>query len=243
MWRCPKCGEQVDEEFDACWNCLTERGPDDPSVVPAQSAAVPGRDASPETAQASSGGAGTSGCLTRQEIAQLACRVVALWVFAIFLYEFYGVLALIVVQMATAREYGGGPRWTELLVSGIFPLGHLLVAGLLWAMSRWIARRMVGDDPSPVLHVSIRAEDLTAIAFAAVGVFIFVSAMKDLGGMIYLQTREPDAHIWQTPQWLAKFWGNATGLVLAIWLLMGGRSIVRFLRSFGGPERPDRDCE
>jgi len=25
MWRCPKCGEQIDPEFDACWNCGTGR--------------------------------------------------------------------------------------------------------------------------------------------------------------------------------------------------------------------------
>ncbi len=43
MWRCPKCGEQIDPKFNACWNCGTGRDgtlsadfraePDDP-VVP-----------------------------------------------------------------------------------------------------------------------------------------------------------------------------------------------------------------
>jgi ribosomal protein L37AE/L43A len=24
-WKCPKCGEEVEEQFDTCWNCGTER--------------------------------------------------------------------------------------------------------------------------------------------------------------------------------------------------------------------------
>lgn len=42
MWQCPKCGERIDPEFDACWNCGTDRDggpaadfrpePDDPAV-------------------------------------------------------------------------------------------------------------------------------------------------------------------------------------------------------------------
>ncbi|HET6249721.1 MAG TPA: DUF2007 domain-containing protein [Tepidisphaeraceae bacterium] len=24
-WKCPKCGEEVDEQFDVCWNCETEK--------------------------------------------------------------------------------------------------------------------------------------------------------------------------------------------------------------------------
>jgi len=32
MWKCSKCGEQVEAEFDACWNCGTsQNGREDPS--------------------------------------------------------------------------------------------------------------------------------------------------------------------------------------------------------------------
>jgi hypothetical protein len=24
-WTCPKCGEKIEPQFDACWNCSTER--------------------------------------------------------------------------------------------------------------------------------------------------------------------------------------------------------------------------
>jgi rubrerythrin len=27
-WKCPKCGEAVEEQFDTCWNCGTERPED-----------------------------------------------------------------------------------------------------------------------------------------------------------------------------------------------------------------------
>ena len=25
-WKCPKCGEEVEEQFGECWNCGTEKG-------------------------------------------------------------------------------------------------------------------------------------------------------------------------------------------------------------------------
>ena len=28
-WKCPKCGEEVEEQFDECWNCGTEKPADD----------------------------------------------------------------------------------------------------------------------------------------------------------------------------------------------------------------------
>jgi rubrerythrin len=27
-WKCPKCGEEVEDQFDECWNCGAERGDD-----------------------------------------------------------------------------------------------------------------------------------------------------------------------------------------------------------------------
>ncbi len=36
MWSCPECGEKVDETFDVCWGCGTDRdGSRDPSFVTA----------------------------------------------------------------------------------------------------------------------------------------------------------------------------------------------------------------
>lgn len=38
MWTCAKCGEQIEESFDSCWNCSTPRG-HRPSEVPGQQSA------------------------------------------------------------------------------------------------------------------------------------------------------------------------------------------------------------
>lgn len=32
-WKCPKCGELHEEEFDQCWNCLTSKPPN-PDIIP-----------------------------------------------------------------------------------------------------------------------------------------------------------------------------------------------------------------
>jgi hypothetical protein len=39
MWKCPSCGEDVEDEFSACWNC--QRGKDG-SPAPPAAAAEPG---------------------------------------------------------------------------------------------------------------------------------------------------------------------------------------------------------
>jgi hypothetical protein len=39
MWSCPKCGSEVEETFDVCWNCGTSRaGVEDPTFVTADAA-------------------------------------------------------------------------------------------------------------------------------------------------------------------------------------------------------------
>jgi hypothetical protein len=41
MWTCPKCGAEVDAEFQICWQCgTTEEGVEDPSFVPEIDAAL-----------------------------------------------------------------------------------------------------------------------------------------------------------------------------------------------------------
>lgn len=39
MWRCPKCGSKVDDEFEVCWACgTTPEGVEDPSFATADEA-------------------------------------------------------------------------------------------------------------------------------------------------------------------------------------------------------------
>ena len=30
MWACPKCGEQIEDQFEACWSCGTRQDGTDP---------------------------------------------------------------------------------------------------------------------------------------------------------------------------------------------------------------------
>jgi hypothetical protein len=52
MWRCPNCGESVDDKFDACWNCGTARDgtPDLDFHAEAGDPSVPDRGPDPEPA-------------------------------------------------------------------------------------------------------------------------------------------------------------------------------------------------
>jgi hypothetical protein len=51
MWTCSKCGEPIEPQFDACWNCGTSNtgveDPDFPSETPTVDEASARRDRSP----------------------------------------------------------------------------------------------------------------------------------------------------------------------------------------------------
>jgi len=49
MWHCPKCGEDHEDIFDACWNCGTEKSDQAPEHLELEHEApvAPGSDSMP----------------------------------------------------------------------------------------------------------------------------------------------------------------------------------------------------
>lgn len=249
-WTCSVCKEKVPDNFEACWNCGAtragekaadfEREPPDPSV--------PGRGAESDDAfdGSAAGGASRSseGRLTRADIAELACRVLALWVIA---QATLSLSALLLVAFTAMLGEDGGGRLPTALATGLLPVGELIVGILLWKGSRAFAERMVRDNRSPIIGTQLDTEALMVVGFAVVGIYAVWANVHDLLQMavqvIYLSREQgiEYASFWGNARWQADFWSTLGSLAFGLWLVFGSRGLARAVRRIRGVDQPSNE--
>jgi hypothetical protein len=245
MWHCSRCGETIPENFDVCWHCGGNRDgtsaedfqaePDDPSVPDpgAESAGAESHAAS----SAAGGDVGRSGCLTRLEIAELACKILAVWALA------QAALSITPLFLLLFLAFSDPGRAFAASFSAIIPVGEIIVGIFLWGYSRAIGRRMVRDDPMPVVSTDMDGEHLMSIAFAAIGIYAVWASSEDFfrkAVQILYTCREEGityADFWANDDWNASFFGTLGSLALGMWLLLGSRGIVRIVRRIQGKDQ------
>lgn len=169
--------------------------------------------------------------MTRHEIATLACKILALWSFAQSLLLSTGI---ILIMIAIVTEYTESARWSGLTAamgSGAIPLGMFGLGLFFWFGANRLASRMVSNDPTPVTHVDLTPEDCLGIALSAIGVFIMVPVVRDLGAtLVQISLDEFTlSQWWASASWQANLWSSIMGLGFAIWLIVGSRRIARFM--------------
>lgn len=234
MWRCSQCGEEVQDSFDLCWRCGTDRQgvrsdnfnpePDDADVP----------DPGPEPSDAGQGNSvanahAGSPCLTRLEIAELVCRVLALWLFAHVATAYLAVILLFLVafsELSTERLLAGG-------LSMFLPLGGLAFGVVLWKNAKRIGRCMVANDASPIVAASIGRQDILTLACTMIGLYAaWASAselIRELALVAYtLPYFDLDA-IMSDTAWRAKLTGHIGSFMIAMWLVLRSRWIVQRL--------------
>jgi hypothetical protein len=185
--------------------------------------------------------------MNRREIAALACRILALWLFT----QAATSLVTTIVEVVTlfniwdditrgANQSGISAPFGVLL--GMSPTLVMIAIGvLLWKKADSVASRMVSDDPAPVTSAQATREDLLGVAYSAMGMFILASSLPELGRTI-AQLLAADGvglqnqQLWQNGAWQGRFWGELTQIAIGLWLLLGSRGIVRALRKL---QRPD----
>ncbi len=171
--------------------------------------------------------------MTRHEIAALACKILALWLFSQV--AFYGIPFL---MMITVSLFGGltdrGINWDQIwasLMSGLLPLGSLIVAIVIWRKAEALATRMVrpGADTGAVTGVS--TQDALGVAVTAIGVFLIVPALQEgLQILIGLVRHWPSrATLWSDGAWQAQVASWVVYLAVCLWLIFGARGIVRII--------------
>lgn len=230
MWQCPTCKESVEDTFEICWNCGTARdGTIDPSFMRESESAAHVPEADPRETNSASV-PGTGGGMNRREIAALACKTLALLLFAQA--AFISISSIVLILFAIlAAPFRGWLNWDEistLLILSIPVLATLIVGLLYWKHSRAIASRMVSGSPEPVTALSITVQDITIVAFNTAGVFILVEGVREFVATVFRmhQFNSTVADLWSHPQ----TWTALVQLAFGLWLVLGSQGIVRAVR-------------
>ena len=186
----------------------------------------------------------TSGHLARVGIAELICKTVALWFFAIAVGNLSYML-LMLFTMLFDRTAGAGIAGVAFL--GFMPLGHVFVAFLLWTMSGRIGRRMAGNAATPALNMGLSTRALMEIAFATTGLCLLLINVKELlriaAGVFFL-CREHGldySAFLNDITWQANFWATVLSCIIAGWLLLGSHRVVEFVLRLRRPQENGGD--
>jgi len=127
MWVCPKCHEEVEDNFESCWNCQTERG-DAPQTVPSEKAAI--EDTSDESyadnefEDKENGGFFSFRTMVSRTLIQI------IYILGMIAFSIGGIS--IIVQAVNSR-YGSGENF-------MMGLGVLILGNLIWRIicEAWI---------------------------------------------------------------------------------------------------------
>jgi hypothetical protein len=168
--------------------------------------------------------------MTRQEIASLACKVLAVWVF-VHVALTAGKFALLVVDMlmSIADDSVWGYQIRTLCLTSLLLLFYLLLAWMLWRKSDRLAVSMVCSDETPVVGSDITKSEWLSIAFVTLGGFLLVTAMRDLTQLL--------ASLWIVSERVGRLAvdeviGTGVQLALALWLMLGSRGLARSMWRF-----------
>jgi hypothetical protein len=176
--------------------------------------------------------------MSRQEIAALICKTLALILFAVA-----AVLSVtagfLLAFMLLAAPYGHPPNAQELFVFLVAAVPVLAIVGagaVYWKKSKSIASLMVSADPGPVTLQPFTVQDATIVAFSTAGLFFFLDGVREIARVVYIVQRysgDSDSGYGFT------IWSAIIQLTLASWLILGSRGIVgaiHWCRTAGVPQ-------
>lgn len=182
--------------------------------------------------------------MTKREVAELACRILALYYLVANLHSFLGLPVTLGMSLWQVMRHGD---WD---ITGMGILFVALATGLvlvlvwfLWTRAWWIAEKLVPDDANYSRWPRVRAAELQVVSFSMVGLFTLVSSVqffaRSVGlyiGMLYadhFEGRRMTFLEWLT---LEDTIGSLAGCVLGLWLVLGSRGLVRMIRRLRRPQ-------
>jgi hypothetical protein len=224
MWICSNCGEEITEGVKTCPRCGAE-----------PKSGVTSSDAQREIAANSVvlGASADGTCLTRFEIAVLACRILALWLFAEVVTNMSSLLLLV-----PAVLFGQGLR-EAFGAAGIMPffyIGTLIAAIFIWKKAPYLARRMVDDSSVPVRTVNMDQQNWMVLACTAIGLYALWNSSyglaQKLSQIIYFSRQYgfENADLLGNINWMSDLWAQLGSLAFGLWLLLGSRGVVRLIQ-------------
>jgi hypothetical protein len=184
--------------------------------------------------------------MTKREIAALSFRILALWLFTEFAIMLCSILggSIIAILTVFSGQRQADSLWTSIGFGAIPALIYLALSAILWINANRLAAYVYDDQIDDDLSGKItwKVEDVLAAAFAVMGVYIVVSAIPTLFRRLarLFASGTPVKVVWEDLNWQIEFWATMIQIFLGLWLAIGMRGIVRFLRSL---QRRDTDFE
>lgn len=171
--------------------------------------------------------------MTRREIAKLACKVIALWLFAqaatMAFYLLGGLFGLIMLLFGV---YGASQGFVYMM--GTLPaLGPLIVGVILWKRADRIAPHIADDNPSPVTRDDLSYPLILRLAVIVVGLFLLIPGFQGIVRQMGILLIDPGSAklFFSDTQWLIETAAVVLGLALACWFILGSRGVLRLIQS------------
>lgn len=165
--------------------------------------------------------------MTKRDMATLACRAMAVWLFVQAVLAGTSVVATLVMVC-----FEGLPNWSVPLLA-LIPMAGILGAGaLLWVLSPRLGVWIGGEDAENVELVKISSQSAMTIVLAAAGVYVFAVNLHDLVAALVrpVASNLPMFQWWNNDHWQANLWGAVVGEVIGLWLIFGSRGLTRLIQ-------------
>jgi hypothetical protein len=171
--------------------------------------------------------------MTKQEAGVLACRLLAMCGFFMFLLRIEELFGFSWGMFGSGHPYP--PEARGLLIAFmISPLLILLFSLLVWFKAEKLTRKMLPYSEDSAEASAVTAKDLQVAAFSVVGLVAIVYALPQLCGVIVDIFYTPDISHLRIGSIIAETWFKRsavflTEFLLGIALLFGSRGFVGFL--------------
>jgi hypothetical protein len=182
--------------------------------------------------------------MSKREVAELACRILALYYLVANLHSFLGLPITLGMGVWRVVQSGDWDVTGFAIVFTALATGFVIaLVWFLWTRASWIAEKMVPHDANYSRWPHVRAADLQVVAFSMVGLFTLVNGFQSLARSfgLYIGVLNSEQYgerritflEWLT---LEDTLGSLVGCILGIWLLLGSRGLVRLIRRLRRPE-------
>ena len=173
-------------------------------------------------------------------ITTLACRILALWVFTQAVTNLATVVIAIVALFGFAASGDKAATIIPTVITGVPSLILLAIAILLWVKADLIGSRMLPQTAEQIAICGPSSQEVLAIAFAALGMYVLVDALPKFGRQLAVAIWESHrfADAWNDTRWQIGFWANLFQIGIGIWLMLGMRGIARAVRSLQRSDVP-----
>ncbi len=86
----------------------------------------------------------------------------------------------------------------------------------------------------PIVISGFSAQEALSVAFAALGMYVLVTALPQLGRRVaaVFWVHGQFSTFWDNRDWQIGFWVDIAQVVIGLWLVLGMRGIARVVRSF-----------